>query len=193
MQTQYYRTFIGVPVRVNEEFLRSLKELRSLLDGERISWVSPDRYHITIRFIGDTEIGEVHNIAMSLEDYLEVPGKTEIKLDRLGSFGPRRSPRVIWVGFKDTGIFELLKARVDTILETRGITHDPQPFRSHLTLGRVRSLQDRQRFYNAIDRMEESFSQNVLTDRLVFYRSELGKGGPVYTILAEKEFLDQAL
>ena len=191
MQIQYYRTFIGVPVMVNEAFLSSLEELKKLLAGERISWVAPDRYHITIRFIGDTEIEAVHHIGRSLKDHIEVPGKTEIRLLRLGSFGPRQNPRVIWVGFDQTRVFEQLKENVDKILETAGIASDPQPFRAHLTLGRVRSIQNRKGFYDAIGRMEDSFSQKVFIDRLVYYRSELQEGGPLYTSLAEKEFRDQ--
>jgi 2'-5' RNA ligase len=94
------------------------------------------------------------------------------------------------VGIKKTGLFETLKTGVDLALSECGISPVEQPFRAHLTLGRVRSLKDIQRFYTTIESMRESFSHRVLLDRLVFYRSELGSGGPVYTPLEELVFRD---
>jgi 2'-5' RNA ligase len=188
-----YRTFIGLPVRVDHRFLGARNELIDALDGERISWVDPDLYHLTVRFIGDTEVAAVGPIGKSLLEHVEVPGNNEVHLHRLGSFGPRKRPRVVWVGFEETGIFEMLRKAVDKALEAHGIPPEPQPFRAHLTLGRIRDLNDLQRFHQTIEHMEGRFSQKVFLDRLVFYRSELGNRGPVYTPLMEMKFRDQAL
>lgn len=92
-----YRTFIAVPLRVGEEFLHARAALMERLSGDRISWVNPERYHVTLKFLGDTSL------------------------------------------------FENLKKEVDCALESFGIPPVDQPFRAHLTLGRIRSLKDQAR------------------------------------------------
>ena len=77
---------------------------------------------------------------------------------------------------------------VDGALQECGIPLSEYPFRAHLTLGRVRSLKDLIGFYDVLAEKKDKFNELVLIDRLVFYRSELGNGGPVYTPLYQKEF-----
>ncbi len=108
-----------------------------------------------------------------------------------GSFGPRKKPRVVWVGFEDSSPFEMLREEVEAALAICGIRAADQPFRPHLTLGRVRGLRDLQRYYGVIDSMKDQFSGKIMADRLVFYRSEPGTGGPVYSPLEELLFSDQ--
>ena len=96
----------------------------------------------------------------------------------------------MWVGFGNEGIFHQLKDSVDRALEECGISRQDQPFRAHLTLGRIRSVKDTQRLNGVIEEFTDRFREEVLIDRLVFYRSELGSGGPVYTPLKVLEFSD---
>jgi len=188
-----YRTFIAVPIRVEGEFLQARNVLMDRLSAERISWVDPERYHVTIRFLGDTPVESLDAIVQALESRLEMPGSGELGLDfnHLESFGPRKKPRVAWVGFKDDFLFNKLKTEVDAALELCGIPPVDQPFRAHLTLGRIRSLKDLQGYYEVIDSMNDQFSVKAVADRLVYYRSELGFGAPLYTRIAEWLFTNQ--
>ncbi len=47
MESQYYRTFIGLPLRLEQVSVEARQELMSALKGERISWVKPENYHVT--------------------------------------------------------------------------------------------------------------------------------------------------
>jgi len=190
MKDQYYRTFIGLPFSVGERMLEVRQALMQSLAGERISWVEPDRYHVTLRFIGDTKVSEIEGVIAALNKLVEIPEKVKFQLIHLGRFGPRKKPRVVWVGFEQVSLFESLKAGVDAALESCGIASADQPFRAHLTLGRIRSLKDLDGFYQKIGAMKERFREQIWLDRLIFYRSELGSGGPVYTPLHEMEFKD---
>ena len=188
IETQYYRTFIGLPVKVSDGILEARQELLECLTGERISWVDPERFHITLRFLGNTQVSMIRDINQALKNGIKVPKKSHIMLTHPGSFGPRKRPRVIWVGFESSTLFEMLKSDIDQALESCGIPLVDQPFRAHLTLGRLRSIKDLNGFHNAVAAMKDRFSDLVEFNRLVFYRSELGKGGPVYTPLYQVEF-----
>ncbi|MDF1576625.1 MAG: RNA 2',3'-cyclic phosphodiesterase [Bacteroidales bacterium] len=185
---KYFRTFIGLPFHVSGEFLKSREDLMKTLSGERISWVDPERYHITLRFIGDTDLSVVEEIGKALHAGVTVPGRTEISMGELGSFGPRKRPRVLWLGFDQTGILEHLKVQVDHALARCGILPEEQLFRAHLTLGRPRSVKNPEEYYRIIYLMARQFQCKEFLERLVFFRSIPGPGGPEYQVLDEIPF-----
>ena len=186
------RTFIALPVKVGKQFLLAREEMMEELSMERISWVDPPNYHVTIRFLGSTSPELVKKIKLSMREGLEVAGKTIVNLGATGSFGSEKSPRVIWVGFEDSSLFKELYGQVEAKLKACGIKPADLPFRPHLTLGRIRGLKDISQYKQVSESLKDRFSGKVGIDRLVFYRSELGSGGPVYTPLEEVLFSDQA-
>ena len=188
MEPQYFRTFIGLPVSVGSKFLWARNQLMEAFADERISWVNPENYHVTLRFLGDTDVTAIHQIKEALQSEVKLPLESRLQLKGPGSFGPRKKPRVIWLGFEQDEPFLSLRAGADRALEKCGWPLSDQPFRAHLTLGRVRSLKDPARYYETIEQMKQAFTGRVLIDRMVFYRSELQESGPTYTTIKEMQF-----
>jgi len=154
-------------------------------EGERISWTNPEQYHVTLRFIGDTEQSLIKRIGSEMHAGMTVPDPASLDVVKLDSFGPRKRPRVIWVGFGETDLFESLRSEVDRVLERCGIPAGNQPFRAHLTLGRVRGLRDLHNYYLTLEAMEQKFNSTVRFEKLVFFRSIPGPRGPEYRVLEE--------
>ena len=188
MESQYYRTFIGLPLQVEPSLLEARKRLMGALSRERISWTNPDQYHITLRFIGDTRISAIEEIRNALHARVENHLQETLEIRGLGSFGQRKAPRVIWLGFRECRFVDTLKQEVDLALEKCGLPPAEQKFNAHLTLGRVRHLQNLTEYYRTLDRMDRQFTGTVLSDRLVFFRSILGAKGPEYSVLDEIPF-----
>ncbi len=188
MESQYYRTFIAAPLRVEGQFLQARQDLITVLKKERISWTNPEQYHVTLRFIGDTELVDIKKIGDALHAGIHVPERISLNIDGLASFGPRKRPRVIWVGFEETDFLESLKREVDAVLEKCGIPAREQPFRAHLTLGRVRSLKNLPEYYLTMEEMKHQFHGSILFEKLVLFRSILGPRGPEYQVLNELRF-----
>jgi len=187
---EIYRTFVGVPLKVGDSFLQDRKVLMEKLREDRISWVDPERFHVTLRFIGDTESELAKEIGEALDAGLPLPSSTNLGFSGPGIFGPRKKPRVIWVGFENGELFGDLHWGVNRVLEKSGFPGPDQPFRPHLTLGRIRSIPDPRRLHAVVGEMERSFRGEVIADRLVYYRSILGNGGPVYQPLKTMIFPD---
>lgn len=185
---QYYRTFIALPVQVGADLMEVRHELMTALEEERISWVDPTRFHVTLRFLGDTPIEDVGRIATVLKAGGFRPDAMSIPMRGVGSFGPRKKPRVIWIGFDHEEWFSSLKEGVDSLLEELGFPRQEQAFTAHLTVGRVRSLRDLARYREVIEKMKSRIFEAVSIDRLVYYRSILGSGGPEYSSLEEIGF-----
>lgn len=165
--------------------LEARHQLMTSLEEERISWVDPKRFHITLRFLGDTRLADVDRIGQALMKGRFLPETTLVPVTGLGSFGPRKKPRVIWIGFGREEWFSRLKDGVDSTLEECGFPKQDQPFTTHLTLGRIRSLGDLSRYYEIIERMKTNSYEAVWFDRMIYYRSILGPRGPEYSKLEE--------
>jgi len=182
---QYYRTFIALPVKVGADLLEIRQDLMSVLEDERISWVDPKRFHVTLRFLGDTPVRDVDTIARALKALRFPSDAQSFPVTGVGSFGPLKKPRVIWAGFGREEWFGGLKEGVDGMLEEYGFPKLDQPFTAHLTLGRVRSLRNLSRYHDILEGMKGRGCEPVCFDRLVYYRSNLGPGGPEYSKLEE--------
>ena len=49
------RTFIAVPVPVEEPLRKLLGELRHTFCEDKIKWIEPENLHLTLFFFGDTD------------------------------------------------------------------------------------------------------------------------------------------
>ena len=116
---------------------------RLRLSGAHVRWVSPDLYHVTLRFLGEVSDSELPD----LDDVLDqaVPGVGSLKLvaKGLGATPSLDRPRVITcgiVGRDEAEQEELLELnqRIEKGLVELGYRREKRRFRPHLTLGRVR-------------------------------------------------------
>jgi 2'-5' RNA ligase len=185
MEKSYYRTFLALPVQVGADVLTLRRGLMRDLEGERISWVDPERFHITLRFLGDTLLNGVSEIISALKERGFHADAQEIPVRGVGSFGPRKNPRVIWIGFGNDAWFQGLKEEVDALLEEQGFSRPDQLFTPHLTLGRIRSLRNLSRYHQIMEGVKGQIFDPVWIKSLVYYRSILGAGGPEYRKLKE--------
>jgi 2'-5' RNA ligase len=188
MESPYFRTFIGLPLRPDQELLQARSDLLKALEGERISWVDPGLFHVTIRFLGDTECSAVKEIGRTLCSAMSLPCATRTELTGLSSFGQRKRPQVVWTGFEASDFFRTVKREVEQVLAGLGFPFEEKPFKAHLTLGRVRSLKNLQRYYQILEEMSIRFRGPVLFEKLVYYRSMAGRGGTEYQVLDEIPF-----
>jgi len=104
----------------------------------RIGWVSEDRMHLTLRFIGEVGEPPAADIQRALEPAYDVP-VFDLELSGVGIFPPSGSPRVIWIGVTRGGNqLAQLSRLVEDRLAPFGLEKEDRPFTAHLTLGRIR-------------------------------------------------------
>lgn len=125
---------VGVPASVREALADAVAPLRATHDELR--WTSPDSWHLTLAFLGETSIGARLRAQAALRSATADIGPCEVALTgRLGSFGSR----VLWAGVEsDDGCLPTLAGRVRDALSQAGLPIDDQPFQGHLTLARAR-------------------------------------------------------
>lgn len=95
--------------------------------------------HLTLAFLGSVPPGRRPEAGDALRAAARSSGPFDVRLDRLGRFPERGPPAVLWLA-AGRGAVELavLAERVRLALGERGIPFDAKPFRTHVTLARVR-------------------------------------------------------
>ena len=135
-------------------------------------------FHSTLKFLGELSREELKQATAALATISSPP--FQITLARLGVFPSERLARVLWVGL--AGPVLDLQHKVEEAL-LPWFPRDPT-FQAHVTLARIRSLQDKDGFLDALHHLSvPSLGGTISSFRL--YTSCLSPEGPSYTPLKE--------
>ncbi|GLI35639.1 RNA 2',3'-cyclic phosphodiesterase [Desulforhabdus amnigena] len=183
------RTFIAfdLPVNVQESLQRLQSELKKT--EAHVSWVKPERIHLTLKFLGDVSPEQIPAIQSALEVIAASTRSFRLKVAGCGAFPTIKQMRVVWVGIRgDEAPLKELQGQVEQAMVPLGFKAEDRPFKAHLTLGRVkgrqrlRSLQDALMTYHAFE------AEDFDVTELVLYKSELRPEGARYTPLFRSSF-----
>ncbi|MGH2356932.1 MAG: RNA 2',3'-cyclic phosphodiesterase [Candidatus Limnocylindria bacterium] len=176
-----WRLFVAVPL--DEELRAALAAAvdawRSRPGADGLRWTNPDGWHVTLAFLGATEASRVPALLSGLERAAGESPAFTLETGGIGGFPSARRARVAWYGVADPE--RRLRALAASV--RRELKVEPGPFRGHLTLARAR---DR----DGVDltgwlRPDEAPEGTLAVDRLVLYRSHLGRGPAQYEVVAE--------
>lgn len=173
------RTFVAIPFVLSPEFLSFYGELKRKLKG-KINWVKPENMHFTLAFIGKTypETEQVIKTAI-----LKTAQKTEsfnILPEHLDIFPSSGKPRVLWTGIKNPEKLIHLRNRLWKNLQSDMDLKDDNKFKAHLTLARIKWLDDREILNQLLEQYQRMKFQEMQVDRIIYYESKLSESGPAY-------------
>jgi 2'-5' RNA ligase len=104
----------------------------------RVSFVRPDRLHLTIRFVGEVDDDLGRRIRAALEPPLDT-SPFDLTVAGIGRFPPGSRPRVVWAGVtRGEDRLRAVEREVRFRLDPLTDASDAEPFRPHLTLARIR-------------------------------------------------------
>ena len=181
------RLFVAVELdgHVRQALDRLQHELqRHGLRGLR--WVRPEGIHLTLNFLGETPREKVAAISQALAASTSGVPRHELSLGKLGTFGSRGVPRVLWVDLDgDVEPLRRLAEQVERALVPLGFPPEGRRFSPHLTLARVRPESARD-LAGPLSQAVETMSMpkaTVSVSEVSLMQSKLGPGGAVYTQL----------
>lgn len=177
------RCFLALPLPADVQ--REIADLqRKLISSDSgVKWESPDKFHITMKFLGGMEESSVDSLTSSLSASVQDIQSFTLSFRDTGSFPTSEQPRVIWIGTDVPSSLVTLHRRIEDVCATFGVKKDDRPFHPHVTLGRVKSPRN-------IHRLTEVL-KNITFEPLPFrcseirtMRSELLPTGSHYTLLS---------
>lgn len=178
------RLFIATPIiPLSAEIQKISADLRFRLRHDEIVWVKDDVRHLTLRFLGATPPQKIPDIRQALADACAHHQPFSLTINKIGVFGSRYAPEVIWLGFEHFEPFKNLFDQLEPKLEAYGFEPNYGNFVPHITLGRIKSLHDKHKFWESIDAVPKKFEQNLEISSLNLYQSFLHKDGPEYKSL----------
>jgi len=181
------RLFAAIKATPNPEFIDSYRTLKHDLRKHSIKWVEEENLHITLKFFGETSEAVIPDICRVMDSVTVDLPDFSFRYEGLGIFGSNYNPRVIWAGIHPyEEVFQIIQ-QLKTKLTTIGFSADRQNPVPHLTLGRIRSLQDHTIFQAVLDSYKNIASAPMMAKKLVLFESILLRSGPEYHII--KSFL----
>lgn len=182
------RLFVAVDIApaVAEAAAALIEQLRErairLAPRSRISWVTADRLHVTVRFIGNVDADRADAVRRVLAPPL---GQAPFDLTLAGvrAFPPKGPPRVLWSDVSN-GREPLLaiEQRVGERLARAGIAAEERPYNPHLTLARVREAVGL-RSAALLESAAETTLGTTAVEAITLFESRLSPKGPTYVAL----------
>jgi 2'-5' RNA ligase len=168
---------------VRREVAATIDALRARFERQRgarrMRWVSADRLHLTLLFVGYVPRGTGQAIAERLKAPLSVPA-FNVAVGGLGTFPETGGPRVVWLAITEgAAALQGLAREVAARLAEVEFRREARPFSPHLTLGRFKErghAADR----DALLAGQVRAAGRCRVDHVTLYRSRLSPQGPTY-------------
>ncbi|MBU8920370.1 MAG: RNA 2',3'-cyclic phosphodiesterase [Bacteroidales bacterium] len=179
------RLFFAVPVpgTIKRAVIASIES--SGLVSAPWRWVSADNFHITLKFLGETDPVLIKPLVAAGHSVAEMFSSFGTVYSRFGAFPGLNRPRVLFYGM-DAGAGEMasLASAVDRAVEYLGFEREKRPFKPHLTIARVKTGLDPRVRGLLQDFADLPEGTSGVVDSFLLIRSILGRGGAEYEEIA---------
>ena len=155
-------------------------EGQALRGAGRLSFVSPNLMHITLKFLGEVPESQIPKITGALDLLSTSP--YQLNVSGISTFG--RPPRVIKAEVHDGGATAALAADVELRLAKLGFPREDKPFSPHITLARVKEYSPA--LQPKIATIKERDFGTCEISSVLLKKSVLTPSGPIYTTLYQK-------
>ncbi|MBE0646372.1 MAG: RNA 2',3'-cyclic phosphodiesterase [Bacteroidales bacterium] len=177
------RLFAAISTIPDEGFISGYRNLKDALHPHKIKWVEEENLHITLKFFGETSEARIPDICRVVNSVAAELPQFSFNYEGLGVFGSSYNPRVIWAGIRPYDQVSQMIMTLKHELATIGFPADRQNPVPHLTLGRIRSLQDRVAFQKDLDSKKKISSGPMKAEKIVLFESILQPTGPKYLVI----------
>ena len=126
------RLFVALPLP--EQVRARLAELAGGIPKAR--WVAPENLHLSLRFIGEVDGGQAHDVDAALAQ-ISAPAFV-LTLAGVDRFGGGDKTRSLWVGVEECAELTRLQGKVERALQSSGLEPEGRKFKAHVTLARFK-------------------------------------------------------
>lgn len=153
--------------------------------GPGLKPVEPSIVHITLKFLGDTGEEKVQGIVASMRDAVSGIAPFRITLRGAGVFPPRGPARIIWIGIENGELLATMAARLEDDLVKFGFAKESRPFKSHLTVARVKDISASANAMAVAQKYRDHKFGDFEVRTIRLKKSVLTPRGPIYSTVEE--------
>lgn len=173
---------IDTPSDLHPVLARASDRLRSA--GAHAKWTGPGQWHVTLKFLGETDDSAVPAVEAALRRAAAAGAPAWLRLAGLGTLGGPR-PRVVVARVDDpSGALGAVAAALELEMRPLGFLPENRPFLPHVTLARVRSPRNADALLESVRSESGGVKGEWRAREAVLYRSTLMPGGAEYEALA---------
>lgn len=168
-----------VAIDLSDDIRDYLFDLEKNLNHDaKIRWVAKKNLHLTLKFLGYMDDSRIDDVKKRLKEVKF--RRFSVALNKLGWFPGGSNISVLWIDVKPGEEVIKLQKEVDSNL--LDMFSSEQRFYSHLTLGRVKNIKNKQAFLKRLQNVDiKKIGFEVKEFSLI--RSQLTRDGPKYNIL----------
>ena len=165
-----------------------INDISKHLSGSSVKWERPQKLHITVKFLGNTEEALMKSLKDMLDNNAKATRAFEIQLVGTGAFPNATRPRVLWLGVRQASEeFADLASRIDTDASKLGFESENKSFSPHLTIARVRNPHNSREL--GVEHASKTFGPISFTScELAMYESHLSAAGSSHTKIHVAKF-----
>jgi len=184
------RLFFAVPIpdSAREQVAALMDTVQSSVgDGSaKIRWVRVGGLHMTLRFLGPTLVERVPELEAALASVAAHTAPFPVTISGAGAFPGPLHPRTLWLRI-EVGADRLaeLAAELGAVAAADGSQLETRPFAPHLTIARTDGLRSAPEAARALISAAATLEAPFTAERVVLYRSFLGRGPARYESVAE--------
>jgi 2'-5' RNA ligase len=149
-------------------------------------WVRVEGLHLTLRFLGATPDERQSAVAEVLREVAAEAAPFKVALSGGGSFPDPIHPRVLWIGIANGGDRLVdLAGKLNERFVPLGWPPESRPLAPHLTLARTDGVPGADERARELVEVARDVMLSWQADRIVLYKSVLGRGPTRYEIVSE--------
>lgn len=183
------RLFIGLPV----SSIKAVQKVETWKNNSRMrlnkmNWVKPENWHITLSFLGDTPTEKVELLQDMIEQSFDEVKAFHAKLEGVGVFPNPRDPNVLWMGLNSLQNIIPVHRQLGDLMKRNDFSFDQKPLKPHLTIARMKYLADKAIIDTLVNDYGQTVFDIVTINKVVLFESLLTPQAPIYKALYTKAF-----
>ncbi|WP_282126477.1 RNA 2',3'-cyclic phosphodiesterase [Marinifilum flexuosum] len=177
------RIFIAIKINNTDQIRTIFRQVQVDLKDEWIKWVDFKGLHITLGFIGATDVRKIELIKNRLRICAAKFPPFRIQLSSLGAFPSINRARVLWLGVNTDDL--MYQLREEILKHLQNIVEFPDTrFSPHLTIGRIKyGVKNPDKVKCILESHESWRDDELLISNFVLMESKLTQQGPVYEVM----------
>lgn len=177
------RIFIGLKTEPLPRLKHCVKTLSHHLSGEKIKWVNPDNWHLTLHFLGNTSPQLIERIDEILSHSAAHSNSFPLTFKGLGIFPNLHRPKVLWAGIDESPQMMELYQCLFPKLKALNFDLDKRPYAPHLTLARIKKLSPDFNLMQKLEKYQTKHWGQLHIKEITLFESVTKQEGPAYVPL----------